>query len=97
MVHGSLFQNIPMWIADLCIRRPVLAIMMTAAFMMLGVVSMGRISIDLFPSVEVPIVTVETILEGASPSTVETEVYFRSIDCRSDIIKPKLLLSNSFY
>ena len=74
MVHGSLFQNIPMWIADLCIRRPVLAIMMTAALMMLGVVSMGRISIDLFPSVEVPIVTVETILEGASPSTVETEV-----------------------
>jgi HAE1 family hydrophobic/amphiphilic exporter-1 len=63
-----------MWIADLCIRRPVLAIMMTAALMMLGVVSMGRISIDLFPSVEVPIVTVETILEGASPSTVETEV-----------------------
>ena len=53
----SLFQNIPMWIADLCIRRPVLAIMMTAALMMLGVVSMGRISIDLFPSVEVPIVT----------------------------------------
>ena len=74
MVHGSLFQNIPMWIADLCIRRPVLAIMMTAALMMLGVVSMGRISIDLFPSVEVPIVTVETTLEGASPSTVETEV-----------------------
>ena len=63
-----------MWIADLCIRRPVLAIMMTAALMMLGVVSMGRLSIDLFPSVEVPIVTVETILEGASPSTVETEV-----------------------
>ncbi|MEP4147060.1 MAG: efflux RND transporter permease subunit [Halioglobus sp.] len=47
---------------------------MTAALMMLGLVSMGRVSIDLFPSVEVPIVTVETILEGASPSTIETEV-----------------------
>jgi HAE1 family hydrophobic/amphiphilic exporter-1 len=63
-----------MWLADLCIRQPVLAIMMTAALMMLGLVSMGRVSIDLFPSVEVPIVTVETILEGASPSTIETEV-----------------------
>ncbi|GAB5453385.1 MAG: efflux RND transporter permease subunit [Halioglobus sp.] len=63
-----------MWLADLCIRRPVLAIMMTAALMMLGLVSMGRVSIDLFPSVEVPIVTVETKLEGASPSTIETEV-----------------------
>lgn len=63
-----------MWLADLCIRRPVLAIMMTAALMMLGLVAMSRVSIDLFPSVEVPIVTVETILEGASPSTIETEV-----------------------
>tara|TARA_R110001592_G_scaffold363391_1_gene687050 strand:+ start:7590 stop:10667 length:3078 start_codon:yes stop_codon:yes gene_type:complete len=63
-----------MWLADLCIRRPVLALMMTVALMMLGLVSMGRVSIDLFPSVEVPIVTVETILAGASPSTIESEV-----------------------
>ncbi|MFK7730202.1 MAG: efflux RND transporter permease subunit [Pseudomonadales bacterium] len=63
-----------MWIADLCIRRPVLAIMMVGALMGLGFISMGRISIDLFPNVEVPIVTVETVLDGASPGTMETEV-----------------------
>lgn len=63
-----------MWIADLCIRRPVLAIMMVGALMGLGFVSMSKISIDLFPDVEVPIVTVETVLEGASPGTMETEI-----------------------
>jgi HAE1 family hydrophobic/amphiphilic exporter-1 len=63
-----------MWIADLCIRRPVLAIMMVGALMGLGFISMSRISIDLFPNVEVPIVTVETVLDGASPGTMETEV-----------------------
>jgi hydrophobic/amphiphilic exporter-1 (mainly G- bacteria), HAE1 family len=63
-----------MWIADLCIRRPVLAIMMVGALMGLGLISMNRISIDLFPNVEVPIVTVETVLDGASPGTMETEV-----------------------
>ncbi len=63
-----------MWIADLCIRRPVMAVMMIAGLMVLGLVSIGRIPIDLFPNIEAPYVTVETILEGASPATVETEV-----------------------
>ncbi|MEP5764261.1 MAG: efflux RND transporter permease subunit [Halieaceae bacterium] len=48
--------------------------MMVGALMGLGFISMGRISIDLFPNVEVPIVTVETILDGASPGTMETEI-----------------------
>jgi HAE1 family hydrophobic/amphiphilic exporter-1 len=63
-----------MWIADLCIRRPVLAIMMVGALMGLGFISMNRVSIYLFPNVEVPIVTVETVLDGASPGTMEIEV-----------------------
>ena len=40
----------------------------------LGFISMNRVSIDLFPNVEVPIVTVETVLDGASPGTMEIEV-----------------------
>ena len=63
-----------MWISDLCIRRPVLAVMMIAGLVGLGLISMGRVGIDLFPRVEFPYVTVETKLEGAGPSTVETEM-----------------------
>ena len=63
-----------MWISDLCIRRPVLAVMMIAALITLGLISMGRVGIDLFPRVEFPYVSVETRLQGAAPTTVETEI-----------------------
>ena len=45
-----------MWISDLCIRRPVLAVMMIAGLVGLGLISMGRVGIDLFPRVEFPYV-----------------------------------------
>ena len=35
---------------------------------------MGRVGIDLFPRVEFPYVSVETTLQGAAPTTVETEI-----------------------
>lgn len=63
-----------MWLSDLCIRRPVLACMMIAALLLLGLISVNRVGIDLFPRVEFPYVSVETLLNGASPTTMETEV-----------------------
>lgn len=63
-----------MWLSDLCIRRPVLACMMIASLLGLGLISMGRVGIDLFPSVEFPYISIETTLDGASPGTVETEI-----------------------
>ena len=63
-----------MWLSDLCIRRPVLACMMISSLMLLGLISVNRVGIDLFPRVEFPYVSVETLLNGASPITMETEV-----------------------
>lgn len=63
-----------MWLSDLCIRRPVLACMMIGGLLVLGMISMGRVGIDLFPSVEFPYISIETTLDGASPGTVETEM-----------------------
>jgi len=63
-----------MWISDLSIRRPVLAVMVIGALVALGLVSFLRIGVDLFPRVEFPYVAVNTTLEGASPDAVETEV-----------------------
>jgi HAE1 family hydrophobic/amphiphilic exporter-1 len=40
----------------------------------LGVVSLPRLGVDLFPRVEMPMVTVSTVLPGAAPETVEREV-----------------------
>ena len=63
-----------MWLSDLSIRRPVLAVMLVGGLVGLGWVSLGRVGVDFFPKVEVPIVSVTTVLEGAAPETVETEV-----------------------
>ena len=63
-----------MKLADTCIRRPVFAVMLVGGLVALGLVSMPRLGIDLFPRVEFPVVTVTTVLEGAAPETVEREV-----------------------
>lgn len=63
-----------MWISEVSIRRPVFAVMLIAALVTLGWISLGRIGVDLFPRVEFPYVSVTTLLEGAAPETIETEV-----------------------
>ncbi len=63
-----------MKLADLSIRRPVFAVMLIGAIVVLGIVSISRLGIDLWPRVEFPMVVVSTVLEGASPGTVEREV-----------------------
>lgn len=63
-----------MWLADVSIRRPVFATMMVGALVVLGLINFTRLGVDLFPRVEFPYVSVSTALEGAAPSTIETEV-----------------------
>lgn len=63
-----------MKLSDTAIQRPVLTTMFIAAFLIFGVVGYQRIGIDLYPEVEFPVVTVTTILRGASPEVIESEV-----------------------
>ena len=63
-----------MRIADASIRRPVFAVMLIGALVVLGLVSIPRLGLDLYPRVEFPIVTVKAVLQGAAPETVEREV-----------------------
>ncbi len=63
-----------MYIADISIRKPVMTVMLIGGLMLLGFVSIDRLGVDLFPNVEFPYIGVRTVLEGASPGTIETEV-----------------------
>jgi len=63
-----------MWLVDLSIKRPVLAVMMISSLVVLGYISIGRLGVDLFPNIEFPFISVTTTLEGGSPDTMETEV-----------------------
>jgi HAE1 family hydrophobic/amphiphilic exporter-1 len=61
-------------LADVSIRRPVFAVMLIGGLVSLGLVSIPRLGLDLWPRVEFPMVTVVTTLTGAAPETMEREV-----------------------
>jgi HAE1 family hydrophobic/amphiphilic exporter-1 len=63
-----------MILSDLSVKQPIFATMMMVALVVLGLFSYKELSIDLFPDVDFPVVTVQTIYPGVAPETVETEV-----------------------
>ena len=63
-----------MTLSSVAIKRPVFTVMVTLAFIVLGVVGLTRLGTDLFPDVQFPFVAVTTVYPGAGPSDVETQV-----------------------
>ena len=63
-----------MKLADVSIERPVFATMMIFALIVLGLFSYSKLNIDQFPDVDIPYVTVTTVLRGAGPEQVESDV-----------------------
>jgi HAE1 family hydrophobic/amphiphilic exporter-1 len=63
-----------MWFTRLSISNPVMATMLMMVFVVLGVISYQRLSIDQFPNIDFPTVVIATDYPGASPEVVETEV-----------------------
>lgn len=61
-------------IADISVDRPVFALMMSLALVVVGLISYNRLGVDLLPSVERPQVTVFTALPGAGPEEIESAV-----------------------
>jgi HAE1 family hydrophobic/amphiphilic exporter-1 len=70
--HDAKRSGLPL--ADLCIKRPVFAIMVNLLFVVLGWFSFQGIGVDQLPNIDLPIVTVTTTLRGASPEEMETSV-----------------------
>ena len=84
-----------MWISDTSIKRPVFATMVIASFMVLGIVSMTRLGIDLFPEVNFPFVNVSVVYPGAAPEEVETLVTKPVEDAIAGINGVKRVISTS--
>ncbi len=61
-------------LADICIRRPVFAVMIVLALVVVGAASYTGLGVDRFPSVDLPTVSVRTILPGASTEETEAEI-----------------------
>ncbi len=63
-----------MSLPEICIRRPVFAIMLNLLIVLFGVVGYLRLPVRELPDVDPPIVTVTTVYRGASSEVMEAEV-----------------------
>jgi HAE1 family hydrophobic/amphiphilic exporter-1 len=63
-----------MKLADVSIRRPIFALMMSAALLVLGIASYRQLGLDLMPKTDYPMVVVRTNLPGASAEEMETQI-----------------------
>ncbi|MET0556633.1 MAG: efflux RND transporter permease subunit, partial [Vicinamibacteria bacterium] len=61
-------------LAEICIARPVFASMLVLALVVVGATGYFGLGVDRYPSVDVPTVSVRTVLPGASPEEVESLV-----------------------
>ena len=60
-----------MKISDSSIKRPVTVIMLICIVLLIGFVSVSKLSVDLYPNFEIPVAIVSTTYEGAAPSETE--------------------------
>ena len=70
-----------MWIVRLALRRPYTFVVMSLLILVLGIVSIFTMSTDIFPTIDIPVVTVIWSYSGTSPD--EMEKRFTTISERS--------------
>jgi HAE1 family hydrophobic/amphiphilic exporter-1 len=77
-----------MKLADVSIKRPIFTAMVMLAILVFGGVMYQRLSVDMFPKVDFPIVTITTVYPGADPETMESKVadsIEEAVNCLSGI------------
>lgn len=63
-----------MWLTRLALRNPILILMLSLMMVVLGLQALGRLSVDLFPNITIPVVRVVTFYTGASPEAIEKAI-----------------------
>ncbi len=63
-----------MWIVRLALRRPYTFVVMCVAILLLGVVAIVTMPIDIFPYIDIPVVSVVWNYAGMSPSEMESRI-----------------------
>ncbi len=61
-------------LSAVAIRRPVFTSMIMAGLVVMGLFSLTRLPIEMFPNIDFPFVVAQTVYVGASPEAVEREV-----------------------
>ena len=63
-----------MSLSSLSIRRPVLAIVMSIAIVVLGLLGYTYLGVREYPSVDPPTITVSTAYTGANADVIESQI-----------------------
>jgi multidrug efflux pump len=63
-----------MFLPELCIRRPVLATVMSLLVALIGLISYQRLPVREYPNIDEPVITVETRYPGASAEIMESQI-----------------------
>ncbi len=61
-------------LAEICIRRPIFAVMLVLAMVVVGAVAYFDLGVNRFPTVDLPTVMVRATLPGGAPEDVESEI-----------------------
>ncbi|PYT15781.1 MAG: RND transporter [Acidobacteria bacterium] len=67
-----------MWIVKLALRRPYTFVVMALAIVLLGVLAIVRMSADIFPEINIPVVSVIWTYAGVSPEEMAEVITTRS-------------------
>ena len=65
-----------MWIVRLALRRPYTFIVTSILILILGVVSIVRTPVDIFPNIDIPVITVVWQYTGLSPEEMSNRIIF---------------------
>jgi CzcA family heavy metal efflux pump len=65
-----------MWLTLLAVRNAIAVLMAALAVVVLGATSLSRLSVDLFPNINQPVVTIGTIYTGANVQDIEKTVTY---------------------
>ncbi len=63
-----------MQLPEICVKRPVLATVLSLIILLVGLISYTRLSVREYPRIDEPVVSVQTTYRGASAEVVESQV-----------------------
>ncbi len=67
-----------MWIVRLALRRPYTTAVFCLLILLMGLLSASRMLVDIFPSIDIPVVSVVWSYQGLTPEEMERRVVFLS-------------------
>jgi len=82
-------------LASLAVRRPTLVMAVFTVMIVVGAFSYTRLSVDLFPNVDFPILQIMTVYKGAGPEEIEQQVTKPIEDALSGLAGIKHIISTS--